>query len=169
MKKTVLFLLLTAAANCLIAAELYVDGKFSDFSRNWRISSRKIGSVEMVPVAGVNFVQLAAESTPRGKIGILTAGKGFSAAVGNKFTVSVDVKGGPLEVALFEYGNKKYTGSTRKDCPAVEKTVRQEVVFIVENADTDSVRFAFNVKKGASAVISNVKVEMETASGGGNQ
>ena len=166
MKKTAFFFLLAVTMNCLNAAELYIDGKFNDFDRNWRISSRKIGAVELVPVAGVNFVQLAAESTPRGKIGILTAGRdGFPAGAGSKFTVSVDVKGGPLEIALIEYSGKKYVTSTRKNCPAAKKTVRREVVFAVENADTDSVRFAFNVKKGATAVISNVKVDMESVSG----
>lgn len=166
MKKTASFFLLAVAMNCLSAAELYIDGNFSDFARNWRTSSRKIGSVEVIPVNGVNYVQLAAEDGPRGKIGILTAGKkGFAAGAGSKFTVSVDVKGGPLEIALLEYGGKKYIGSSRKNCQASKKTVRREVVLVVENADTDSVRFAFNVKKGATAVISNVKVDMKSAAG----
>ena len=164
MKKIGIFLL-AMTVNCLIAAELDIDGKFNDFARNWRTSSRKIGTVELVSVDGVNYVQLSAENNPRGKIGILTAGKGFPAQAGSKFTISVDVKGGPLEIAVSEYGNKKYLGSSRENCNATKKTAVQKASFTVKDKDTDSIRFAFNVKKGATAVLSNIKVDMIAAPG----
>lgn len=162
MKKMFLFLLaMTAAA--LGAVELEIDGKFNDFNNTWRISSHKIGTVEVVPDKGVNYVQLAAEEGIRSSIGILTAGMGVQSKKGDEFTISVDVKGGPLEIALLEYGNKKYLGSSKKIFKASKKSTTYKVTFSVRELTTDAVRFRFQVKRGAAAVISNVKVDQKSS------
>ena len=163
MKKLVLALFALIAVT-LTAVELEIDGKFSDFSKTWRISSRKVGTVELVPDQGVNYVQLSAEAGKKSSIGILTAGQGIQSKKGDVFTISVDVKGGPLEVSIIEYGGKKYLGATKQIFRTTGKAGTRKVSFTVREPNTDSVRIAFKVKRGATAVISNVKVDMKTAS-----
>ena len=119
---------------------------------------------EIVPDQGVNYVQLSAEAGKRSSIGILTAGQGIQSKKGDVFTISVDVKGGPLEVSIIEYGSKKYLGATKQIFRATGKAGTRKVSFTVREPNTDSVRIAFKVKRGATAVISNVKVDMKTAS-----
>ena len=159
MKKSLL-LLFTAVTCCLCAVELEIDGKFNNFNNTWCISSHKIGTVEVVTDKGVNHVQLSAEDGIKSSIGILTAGNGVQSKKGDVFNIAVDVKGGPLEISIIEYGNKKYLGATKQIFKASAKQTTVKVSFSVRELETDSVRIAFKVKRGATAVISNVKVEM---------
>ena len=86
----------------------------------------------------------------------MTAGKGFSATVGNKFTVSVDVKGGPLEVALFEYGNKKYmfTGDTPENFMNASKFLSHANTFGM-NLDIDVLLNKNKINKSYAKFVEN--------------
>ena len=167
MKRFLLGLILAATA-LATAAEIDVDGKFRDFSRTWRTSSRRNGTAELISDKGKNFVHLSSADGPRGGIGVYTAG-GVAAVRGDRISVAVDASGGPLEIALYEYGAKKSTGTVRKSFPKTQDRITRRVDFFVKNENTDTVRVAFSVKRGAAAVISDVKVDMQSARKGGNE
>ena len=157
-----------AAMSAVTAAEIDVDGGFRDFQRNWRLSSKRRGIAETVPDRGVNFVHLAADDGAAGDIGIYTAGS-IDATRGCKIVVEAEVSGGPLEIAIYEYGAKKFVGAGRKSFP--EKKSRRVLrgEFTVTGENTDRIRVAFRVRRGAAAVISGVKVDMTPAPEGKNK
>ena len=157
-----------AALAAAAAAEVDVDGNFRDFSRTWRISSRRNGTAELIPDKGKNFVHLSSADGPRGGIGVYTAG-GIAAVRGDRISVAVDASGGPFEIALYEYCEKKYAGAVRKSFPKTQDRITRRVDFFVKNENTDTVRVAFSVRRGAAAVISDVKVDMQSARKGGNE
>jgi hypothetical protein len=156
MKKTAIFLF-TLAVTSIFAVEIDVDGRFSNFRRNWSISSTRNGSAELIPVNGVNYVQISADDDKRGSIGILTA-FGVPCRSGEMITVTVTVKGGHFEISLYEYGNKKVTGKQFQKFKASAEPQTYKAAFTVRESATDLVRVAFNVKRGASIVINDVKV-----------
>lgn len=158
MKKfcTVFAVLLLAAVS---AAEVYIDGEFNDFRRQWTVSTTRRGVVEAVRVGGVNYVQIASENNSKGQIGIYT-GRGIAAGCQDKITVSADIRGGTVTLSIMEYGNKKFLGSQdKKFKPSAEKR-SCSAEFTVKNPKTDLVRISFKTAKGAVGVISNVKADM---------
>ncbi|MCI5778338.1 MAG: hypothetical protein MR051_00720 [Lentisphaeria bacterium] len=144
------------------AAEIDVDGGFKDFQRNWRTSSKRRGIAEVVPDQGVNFVHLASDEGPSGHVGVYTA-KGIDAVRGCKITIEAEVSGGPLEIALYEYAEKKFAGAGRKNFPVRKNRSVLRAEFTVTGEKTDQIRVAFRVRRGAAAVISGVKVDMVPA------
>ena len=138
------------------AAEVYIDGEFNDFKRQWTLSTTRRGVVEVVRVGGVNYVQIASENNPKGQIGIYT-GRGIAAKIQDKIAVSADIKGGMVIISIMEYGNKKFLGSQDiKFKPSASKqTFTAE--FTVKNPKTDLVRISFKTVKGAVGVVSKVK------------
>ena len=140
------------------AAEVYVDGEFNDFKRQWTLSTTRRGVVEVVRVGGVNYVQIASENNPKGQIGIYT-GRGIAAKCQDKITVSADIKGGMVILSIMEYGNKKFLGSqdVRFKPSASKQTCTVE--FTVKNPKTDLIRISFKAVKGAVGVVSNVKAQ----------
>ena len=140
------------------AAEVYIDGEFNDFKRQWTLSTTRRGVVEVVRVGGVNYVQIASENNPKGQIGIYT-GRGIAAKCQDKITVSADIKGGMVILSIMEYGNKKFLGSQDvKFKPSASKqTCTAE--FTVKNPKTDLIRISFKAVKGAVGVVSNVKAQ----------
>ena len=159
MKRFLLGAILAATA-AATAAEVDVDGKFRDFTRTWRTSSKRIGTAELIPDKGKNFVHLSSADGPRGQIGVYTAG-GIAAVRGDRISVAVDASGGPFEIALYEYSAKKHVGAVRKRFPKTQDRTTRRVDFTVTNENTDTVRVAFGVKRGAAAVISDVRVDMQ--------
>ena len=141
------------------AAEIYIDGEFNDFKRQWTVSTTRRGVVEAVRVGGVNYVQLASENNSRGQIGIYT-GRGIAAKCQDKIAVSADISGGMVTISIMEYGNKKFLGSQdKKFKPSAEKR-SCSAEFTVKNPKTDLVRISFKTAKGSVGVISNVKADM---------
>ena len=167
MKRLLLGAILAAMA-AATAVEIDVDGKFRDFNRMWRTSSKRIGTAELIPDKGENFVHLSSADGPRGQIGIYTA-RGIPAVRGDRISVAVDASGGPFEIALFEYGAKKHVGAVRKTFPKTRDRITRRVEFTVTNENTDTVRVSFSVKRGAAAVISDVRVDMQSARKDGNE
>lgn len=158
--RRILFGAILAATAAAMAVEVDVDGKFRDFHRTWRTSSKRIGTAEWIPDGGRNFVHLSSADGSRGQIGVYTA-VGIAAVRGDRISVAVDASGGPLEIALYEYGAKKLTGSVRKSFPKTQDRTTLHADLYVTSENTDTVRVAFGVKRGAAAVISNVRVDMQ--------
>ena len=154
MKRMWFCAVLAAMGAAAAAAEIDVDGGFKDFQRR--------GLAEVVPDQGVNFVHLASDEGPQGHIGVYTA-KGIDATLGCKIAVEAEVSGGPLEIAVYEYGEKKFVGFNRKSFPAKKERGVLRAEFTVTGEKTDQIRVAFRVKRGAAAVISGVKVDMTPA------
>ena len=140
------------------AAEVYVGGMFDDFKRQWSLSTKRNGVVEVIRINGVNFVQLASENSPQGQIGIYTA-RGIAAKRGDKFTVTAEIKGAPVIISIMEYGNKKFLAN--QDIRGKSSAGFQSCTanFTVKNPKTDLVRISFKVAKGAVAVVAKVKVD----------
>lgn len=157
------FLLMALTMGSIFAAEINVDGKFDNFSkRSWALSTKRIGTAELVRENGVNIIQLASENSKKGQIGIYTA-KGFAAVKGDKITISVDVKGGPLTISIIEYGNKKFLAQQVKKFKKSDNQQTYTVDFTIQNPQTDLARVSFKVIRGAVAAVSNVKVDMVSA------
>lgn len=156
-------LLLTAMIiSSIYAAEINIDGNFDNFNRSWAVSSKRLGTAELVRDNGVNFVQIASENNRRGQVGIYTA-RGIPAERGARISVSADVQGGPMMISVFEYGDRKFILHQDKkfEKSAAQQTYKAD--FTVEDPDTDIICISFGVRKGATAIISNVKVCMDAA------
>ena len=151
----ILTALLTAGIS---ASEVYVDGAFDDFKRQWSLSTKRNGVVEVIRVNGVNFVQIASENNPQGQIGIYTA-RGIEAKCGDKFTVTANIKGAAVTISIMEYGNKKFLANQDKRGKSSADFQSCTANFTVSDPKTDLVRISFKAAKGAVAVVSNVKVD----------
>ena len=140
------------------AAEVYIDGEFNDFKRQWTLSTTRRGVVEVVRVNGVNYVQLASENNPKGQIGIYN-GRGIAARCQDKITVSANIRGGMVTISIMEYGNKKFLGSQDKKFKPSASVQTCTAEFTVKNPKTDLVRISFKTVKGSVGVVSHVKVQ----------